>query len=440
MQDEFGNEIDPNQAQLDAFRALEEQQVDLSPEEGEITAMPSGLEEAIAKRDAQRQKANMLGAFQQLIGASAAGTGYKTDTRFADQMRKDAESHMTDYKAKGAEAAAKVKAGRDEDKHKQGMEKHEQSMELGTQNIESAKLKLEKMGFEVKDLKDIAAMEGDLIGPVRTAFNASLKKAAEEGGYEFVPVDESLNLLQLNALSDAFKTGGMTEYQKLSLQLRERNTQNKEKGLVLRTEKEGRLGDQFDYRKSEKFEDDMEKGLQSMRKTETWKTAKKTLDEVDGITVLLDDAYTNGGQSLAMLGPKVAKAIAHEVGVLTETDVTRYVQNPSLLGGMMDTMRKAQSGKITEASYENLKRLLSISKEVAKDKINKVITTEATLISRREKIPLEEARFHIDEAYKKSLSNTFSEAQERGIQKVMKNNNVSREKAINALKSAGKLK
>lgn len=95
-----------------------------------------------------------------------------------------------------------------------------------------------------------------------------------------------------------------------------------------------------------------------------YKKSQEALSEVDTIKNLLDDAYSKGGQSLAMLGPKIAKGIAGEVGVLTEQDVTRYVKNPSLVGGLMDTLAKMKSGKITGESKENIERLLDImSKE-----------------------------------------------------------------------------
>jgi len=167
----------------------------------------------------------------------------------------------------------------------------------------------------------------------------------------------------------------------------------KEQSLGLRQEK-------FGERKIQKHQDDAAKAVDSLRKTDTWKSAEKTVSNIPEIEVLLDDAYNKGGQSLAMLGPRVAKGIAGEVGVLTEQDVTRYVKNPSLVGGMIDTLTKLKEGKITETSYENLKRLLQISKQTATDKINTAIDREAILLSRREQMPFEDAKYLLDTAYK----------------------------------------
>lgn len=159
--------------------------------------------------------------------------------------------------------------------------------------------------------------------------------------------------------------------------------------------------DKFENTKTQKYQDDASSALDSLRKTDTWKNAEKSLTEIPTIRVLLDDAYKNGGQSLAMLGPKIAKGIAGEVGVLTEQDVTRYVQNPELVGGLMDTMTKLKEGKITEVSYENLNRLLEISEKTAIDKIKEATKREALLFSRREKIPLEDAMYYLDSTYER---------------------------------------
>jgi hypothetical protein len=170
----------------------------------------------------------------------------------------------------------------------------------------------------------------------------------------------------------------------------------------VREESLGLRQDKFSHTKAQKGQDDAVKAIDSLRKTDTWKSAEKAISNIPEIEVLLDDAYKKGGQSLAMLGPRVAKGIAGEVGVLTEQDVTRYVKNPELVGGLLDTLKKAKSGQITEASYKNLKRLLQLSKKTATDKMNSAIDREAILFSRRENIPFEDAKFLLDSAYKRN--------------------------------------
>lgn len=117
----------------------------------------------------------------------------------------------------------------------------------------------------------------------------------------------------------------------------------------------------------------MVSAIKALESNKIYKDADAALSEVSTIKNLVDDAVKKGGQSLAMLGPKIAKGIAGEVGVLTEQDVTRYVKNPSLVGGLMDTLAKMKSGKLTGASAENIKRLLDImEKEALRKKQTKV--------------------------------------------------------------------
>lgn len=171
----------------------------------------------------------------------------------------------------------------------------------------------------------------------------------------------------------------------------------REESLDLRREK-------LKNTQSQKFQDDAAKAVDSMRKTDSWKEAEKALSSIPNIEVLLEDAYQKGGQSLSMLGPRIAKGIAGEVGVLTEQDVTRYVKNPQLAEGLMDSISKINSGKLTETSYENIKRLLDISKKASQDKMDMAVMREASLLSKREGIDIEEAYRLLDDTYKADMA------------------------------------
>lgn len=170
-----------------------------------------------------------------------------------------------------------------------------------------------------------------------------------------------------------------------------------DRGLEFRKEMEER-------KKTEKNEGDAMNTLKMLKQSESWKSAEKTLAEVPTLKLLLNDARDQGGQSLAMLGPKIAKSIAGEVGVLTEADVTRYVKDPALARSLMDFYTKLSQGKLTDTSYENLMRLVDLSEMAAKDKINKVVDDGAELYSRRSGLSKEEARYLLDNEYKKPVA------------------------------------
>lgn len=158
----------------------------------------------------------------------------------------------------------------------------------------------------------------------------------------------------------------------------------------VQAEKEKRSVRNFTHKKEQKFQDDIKDTIKMTRGTKAWQQADEAIAEMPTLRVLLDDAKNKGGQSLAMLGPKIARSIANEVGVLTEQDVTRYVKNPELVQGLMDTKDKWVSGKLSEASYENLSRLLDIVEETAKRKKYEAIKKDAELFARREKMELKD--------------------------------------------------
>lgn len=150
------------------------------------------------------------------------------------------------------------------------------------------------------------------------------------------------------------------------------------------------------FRQDQANEGDAQRALKDLRGTEEYKTSVKMSTQVPVIRKLLTDAKINGGQSLSMLGPKIAKGIAGEVGVLTEQDVKRYIKDPSLIGGMRDTLAKLKSGKVSEVTAGNVTRLLDIMDQHAKDRISEATAREAKLFSRRSGLSVQEARSMID--------------------------------------------
>jgi len=203
-------------------------------------------------------------------------------------------------------------------------------------------------------------------------------------------IQKTLPMLQ--QISSAEKKSQMSPYEQIMAQYR--------LGMLDKARKtESRLTDKFGHSKTQKFQDDARNTLKDLRSKPGYKEAVTRLDGVERITPLLDDAYEKGGQSLAMLGPTIAKGIAGEVGVLTEADVTRYVKNPALVEGLMDSLLKIKSGQVTKASYDNIKRLMEITKQASKDKIRGLVDDEARLFSRREEIPFEYALQFIDSEF-----------------------------------------
>ena len=84
------------------------------PEEDTSFDQPSNplLEEALAQRDSQRKKADLLRGFQQLSQALASGTGYKADMSMADRLEERSNDPLKKYKAAVASKSAAKKEER----------------------------------------------------------------------------------------------------------------------------------------------------------------------------------------------------------------------------------------------------------------------------------------------------------------------------------------
>lgn len=174
----------------------------------------------------------------------------------------------------------------------------------------------------------------------------------------------------------------------------ERREQSKLKRESLQTER--------DRRSLERDERQIERYTKMAEGSDQYKAAEKKLTSTSTIRELLKDAKTQGGQSLAMLGPQVARNIAGEVGVMTDKDVTRYVQNPSLVGSLKDTLAKIKDGKISEVSYDNLNRLVNIMERKAIDNRAEAYRKRAIQLSRNSDLEMEDALEKLDPNYAKS--------------------------------------
>ncbi len=83
------------------------------------------------------------------------------------------------------------------------------------------------------------------------------------------------------------------------------------------------------------------------------------LDQVDG---LIDTIKTGNTIAANALGAKVARAMG-EVGVMTDTDVVRYVQSGKLTQGAADKLKKMATGTPTDTTLDEIKQIASVLKD-----------------------------------------------------------------------------
>lgn len=109
------------------------------------------------------------------------------------------------------------------------------------------------------------------------------------------------------------------------------------------------------------------------------KEAEKVIQSAKQAQRIVQIAYSEGGQALSALQAKLPRMMG-EVGVLTEQDVQRYVKNPQIVRGLMQTYEKAIHGKLTEKDRDNIIRLTQIMVEESendRDQARGMVATQA---------------------------------------------------------------
>jgi len=251
-----------------------------------------------------------------------------------------------------------------------------------------------KEDLDLKPAEAMADANSEISNEYRAMAKELLGRDVPEG-LSAAQLAKTLPMLQ--QIASAKKSKEVSPWQQFMMK-------NRSESLDLRTKKEERLKEKFGYSKTEKYEDDAARTLKDLRGRKPFQDAEKIVMEIGKLRPLIEDAKANGGQSLSMLGPKIAKGLAGEVGVLTEQDVTRYVNNPQVAQGIYDRFLKGTKGKLSDISAENLLRLAEVMEKASKANLESLIDEEATLFSRRENIPYDDARYFIDAKFEKAGS------------------------------------
>lgn len=204
-----------------------------------------------------------------------------------------------------------------------------------------------------------------------------------------VPTDKQKNLLDV-------KEDRLEKFGGKRIEQRDKRIDLSEKRLEQSERRLGLAADQFVDKQEEDADKKKFSMMSAVRSDNVYKKANEQMFGVEKARVLLEDAFKSGGQSLAGLGAALAKANG-EVGVLTDEDVKRYLVNPALVPGARDKIAKILGGRLTEDSYENIRRLLDLSEQSANNIIEKRINYIGSTFSRATKdIKAKDARNILD--------------------------------------------
>jgi hypothetical protein len=383
------------------------------PEEDTSFDQPSNplLEEALAQRDSQRKKADLLRGFQQLSQALASGTGYKADMSMADRLEERSNDPLKKYKAAVASKSAAKKEERASAKDERealafdlSQEQKEQGMDLAESrdSRESEKLELDKYKWNLKEdqLKqsmktaDMKAKEmgikldqmGDLNDPghkLSSVLRADLqnrenKKAKSENRAPIqVDPDNELSFWHLNKLDDDMDSGkGLSEYQKISIDLQERK-------LALQEGKEGRLTQQGDKRidlSEKKFEHKkVEKDELSDKQTEIMTSFDTGTDMINRVK----DLYSKTQEDLGFYASKLEEGKKYIPGMEKDPD---FVAMQALVGTQLaDYVKRISGAAVSEEEAQRLAKNIPSMTDKPKEFMRKLEEFEKTLNRNRDK-------------------------------------------------------
>ena len=161
----------------------------------------------------------------------------------------------------------------------------------------------------------------------------------------------------------------------------------------LKAQTENRLNEKELQRQDEYVSNKVIDLRKTLSKDDRFKQMTKeglAFDQVDNLMKIAD----KGNQvAFGALGTKMARAMG-EVGVLTDTDVTRYVNGGSLTRKAADTLIKMKEGKPSKASIEDIKQISNVLKDIHKTKLEPIFDEYA-------KTAYENLLISIRESYKR---------------------------------------
>lgn len=149
---------------------------------------------------------------------------------------------------------------------------------------------------------------------------------------------------------------------------RKKRLDNSEKDRKLRIEKEENLQRQRTQMEKKRYLDSA-RGL--IKDDPRFKKAVEQGMEFEAVDRLVEQAQSGNQAALAALGTKLARAMG-EVGVLTDTDVVRYVGGTSWGRKLQDWAKKGFQGELSEDTIKDISENLTMLKGKLKGDVNRV--------------------------------------------------------------------
>lgn len=153
----------------------------------------------------------------------------------------------------------------------------------------------------------------------------------------------------------------------------------------------------------QKREDRLNKDIlmysEALEKNPVVKELKKQDISLNQVSDLMSLVKSGNTVAFSDLGTKMARAMG-EVGVLTESDIIRYVQSGRLDRKSADTLSRWVRGKPTDATLNEISQIANALSDSFESKIQPIYNTYVNRLSRNYGLTPEEAAYRLDVAYK----------------------------------------
>lgn len=348
------------------------------------------LYEAQTAGNKQEYMAQLLRSFQNMLQSSAPNSGYKADHSMSDSISKQAAQMPTNVKDQlSMEAMARKEAQAKEQmalKNKMEMEQHETNQKESSLRQDDFQMKLEKSKLDFQDMQanrdpnsPQSRIAQDRVLEVRAKMGQPLNEASvrQQSGetlfktFDFLKEDLTNHYKNLNANADRAQKSAH-DAQQLELE-QERNKRNDamEQRRIGKEDRQEKEGDR-------RYRQQQINTARGMIKDDP--RFKKSIEQsmaFDDVNQLISEAKNGNEQAVGALGTKLARAMG-EVGVLTESDVTRYVAGQSWGRKLQDWFTKGAKGKLSPETIKGIKANLATLKSKLDGDVQKVVKNSAS--------------------------------------------------------------
>lgn len=302
------------------------------------------MDEAIAQRNEQQRKAQLLRGFSKIMqgGATMAGGKISDGSELYDAMEKNAGQPVDDIKMK------------------QGMQQGQQKQEMVMKQLQ---MQLDKSNLDFQNeqaINDPSSPQSQFVQDQFMMMQQAMGKPVNEQAirqqtsktlYEVSPWMQKVYANQLK---------GKMERERLNMQ-NERLNQGRER-LDLLTNKEGRLGTQFNKRMDEKQEDQSTSVVKDFEKDGVVKKSNESIGQADNVIQLVTSDNPIGHAAI----PTFMARAAGEVGNLSEGDKAPFGGSQALKSRLAQVMQTYKNGELTPENQQFVIELANVMKRSAK--------------------------------------------------------------------------